>query len=440
MARLTYDLLEHQAQVITSEKKITFLGAGVGAGKTDIGTIWLLSRLAESPEDVLHLVTANTYPQLYDSTVRNLLRNLKRFNVPHFPDDIPRAYAPRNMRIFLNGIWHEVLLRSLENYKGLSGIELGDAWLDEVWQTKEEAIDLVMARCRDTRVPNRLLYTTTLDDPSTWMYDKVVTNFDPDVMRVIYATTMDNIHLPDGYAEDMKKVYSERLYRRMVMAQWVSLETGQIYHSFDRKLHLDETVELDPHTRLWWTHDFNVGQDKPMSSVLLQERKGKSPEGEVRMEVHCIDEIVIDSSDTNAAIEEMEERDWIEMVGGKEQVGICGDASGKSKDSRSKTTDYKLLADAGFTHQEVPKKNPPLRNSHNDMNAMLQTAEGDVRIKIHPRCKTLLKGLETVKLRGGANYLEEETREQHVTTALRYFITKRHGIKTKRITTSKMTW
>ena len=64
------------------------------------------------------------------------------------------------------------------------------------------------------------------------------------------------------------------------------------------------------------------------------------------------------------------------------------------------------------------------RERHNQMNAMLKAADGTVSLFIHPRCKTLLRGLETVKLKPGAQYVEAETREQHVTTALGYLVTR----------------
>ena len=66
----------------------------------------------------------------------------------------------------------------------------------------------------------------------------------------------------------------------------------------------------------------------------------------------------------------------------------------------------------------MPRANPPVRKRHNQMNAMLKAADGTVSLFIHHRCKTLLRGLETVKLKPGAQHVETETREQHVTTAL----------------------
>ena len=55
---------------------------------------------------------------------------------------------------------------------------------------------------------------------------------------------------------------------------------------------------------------------------------------------------------------------------------------------------------------------------------MLKAADGTVSLLIHLHCKTLLRGLETVKLKPGAQYIKAETREQHVTTALGYLVAR----------------
>lgn len=435
---IPYHVLPHQQRVLASDRKITFLGAGVGAGKTDVGTVWMLRRLADAPAGVLHLIAANTYPQLFDSTLRNFKRNLERFLIPHTPEELPRSHGPMNFNLWVGGHWHEILCRSLDHYEALSGVELGDAWLDEVWQTKEAAINLVLARLRDIRVDNRMLLTTTLDDPDTWMYEMVETNFDDQVMRVVYAATHENqANLPDDYIDDLKRTYSEQMYKRMVLAQWVSLESGQVYHSFDRSMHVSELAEFDPHLPILWSHDFNIGEDKPMSSVLAQIKRGKF-EHKARPELHVFDEIVVDSTDTHDTVNEFTSRQWIKDC--RAGVKIYGDASGRARDSRSKTTDYQILKDAGFTDQHVPKANPPLRDSHNAANRLLRSADGDVRCKIHPRCSNLIRGLETVTLRKGAQYLEQESRVQHVTTAWRYLVSKEFPYQKPQITSRKMTW
>lgn len=59
---------------------------------------------------------------------------------------------------------------------------------------------------------------------------------------------------------------------------------------------------------------------------------------------------------------------------------------------------------------------------HNSVNSLLRNAGGDVQLIIHPRCKTLIKGVETGKLKKGASFAEADAREQHVCTALGYLV------------------
>jgi hypothetical protein len=218
----------------------------------------------------------------------------------------------------------------------------------------------------------------------------------------------------------------------MVLSRWVSLSGMRIYYNFDRAAHVMEAAEFDPALPVRWSLDFNIGQDKPMSSCLCQIKKGPDPDGNIRPELHVFDEIVLDTSDTHDAVGECKNR-----IRQNQAVIIYGDATGRSKDTRSKQTDYSIISEAGFRHQKVPLTNPAIRDRHNAVNGVLKNAKEDVRLKIHPRCKTLIKGLETVKLKSGANYMEEETREQHVTTALGYLICQEFPVQTKVLHTVK---
>lgn len=402
-------LLSHQSQALTSGKKEVFLAGGVGAGKTQIGSLWAIKKVMQTPEDVYGLIVSNTYNQLYDTTIRSFYGLLSdaRFHVN--PKNIPRGRGPADLMIHNGNHWVRVLLRSLEHYERLSGLEVGWYWADEVWQTKQEAIDILNARLRDRRMPTpQALFTTTLDDPTTWMYTRFVENYEADLQDVIYAKTEQNPHLPEGYLHALKSTYSEATFRRMVLAEWVALDSERIYTSFKRELHVEE-FETDLFLPIWWTHDFNIGYGKPMSSCLIQYHPTS--------QIFCVvDEIILERSDTNDAVSEFRNR-YREF----DNVVIYGDATGNSRDTRSKATDYEILAKAGFANQRVPRANPPIRERHNVVNALLQDANGKVRIKIHPRCRTLIKGLETTKLKKGGSYIEDDSaREQHVTTALGY--------------------
>jgi hypothetical protein len=62
---------------------------------------------------------------------------------------------------------------------------------------------------------------------------------------------------------------------------------------------------------------------------------------------------------------------------------------------------------------DCPRDNLPVRERPDQMSGMLKVAAGTVSAFIHPRCRTLLRGLETVKFKPGANYVEPGTRERH---------------------------
>lgn len=429
---LEYQSLPHQYKVLTSQKQMIFDGCGVGAGKTDVGGLWALNRIKRMDPTQLGVIAANSYSQLKDSTLRNLYKNYRNWGIPIKPKDLPAQGRPMSIYVWNTryGCWSEILCRSLDNYEMLSGLEVNWIWVDEAWQTSRDAIDLLLARLRDDRnTPRQLLVTTTLDDPESWMYKLFVEEFNPKVMDVIYATTYENYNLPEDYIPTLQRTYTKELFQRMVMAEWITLGGVRIYYAFSRNLHVPtedadiRDVDFDPELPVCWTLDFNIGEGKPMSSALAQVKKYRRDDGTVTQEVHFFDEIVIESADTSHAIDECESKPWFkDVVGGKENFRVYGDATGRHRDTRSRTTDYEILTNRGFYRQYVPMSNPSIRNRHNAVNSMLLNAAGEVRVKVHPRCKTLIKGLATTKLKKGAGYVEDETYSQHITTAVGYFI------------------
>lgn len=425
---IVYKLLPHQKKVIQSQKTNIFLGGGVGSGKTDIGAGWILKKVQDTPTGAVGLICANSYAQLVDSTIRNIFKNWQAWGQVFTPALPPTTYRPFNLKVLGPHGWIDILCRSLDHYETLAGIEAAWCWTDEVYQTKAEALHLLSARVRDKRSVNQMLYTSTLDDPDSWMYERFVEKFNPDYDEVIYSSSYDNPHLPLDYIDRLKASYDPRTFDRMVLSKWVTLSGTNIYYNFDRALNIDSSVFYDGALPILWTHDFNIGVGKPMSSCLCQIKKvGYLVNGEptTRQELHCFDEIILNGSDTYEAIEEFKGR---YPVAYPRSVVVYGDASGNARDTRSNLTDYTLLRKAGFVNQKVPRSNPPVRDRHNAVNAMLCNAAGDLRIKIHPRCKTLIKGLETVQIKKGSSYLEEETYSQHVTTALGYLINQEFPI------------
>lgn len=425
MSNYTLELPPHQLAAQLSRKRHVAMLCGVGAGKTTTLAGYSFRKMKEGaktvPRDMPQgIICANTYSQLIDSTMRNLFKEWREMGLQFTPNEIPIGKGPIDMKVAIDGKWVTVLCRSLSHYEALAGLEVGWAGVDELFSASAEAVSVLNARVRGKWQHNQTMYCSTLDEPDSFMHKMFVENFDPERMTVIYAPTRANLYnLPPGYIDDLLAMYDERMARRMIDAEWVTLSTGQIYHQFNREIHETEEAEMDPYLPIYWTHDFNIGDGKPMSSCLCQMKKGVSPDGATRRELHVFDEVILDTADTNDAVVELNER---YDIANKEEWIIAGDAAGKAADSRSKTSDYGILRDAGFTNQIVPSSNPSIRSRHNNVNRLLKSAKGDVRMKIHPRCRTLMKGLETVTTKPGGQYIEKETYHQHVTTALGYLV------------------
>ena len=436
-----YDLLPFQAKALMAEHPMIFVGAGIGSGKTDMAGAWAWMRVRESPPDVKGVIAANSYGQLYDSTLDNILQNWREWQVRFEPKNLPAANRPIDLMVYNDklGHWVKVRCRSLEKWKLLSGQENGWYIEDEAQDASVDGFSMLEERNRDKRMPggNRALIITNLDDPSSWIYSRFHETHEPtrrgglklctadgcgegcrhwqwsenDEELIIYASTFVNLkNLPDDYIRKQMRAMDTSRFDRRVVSLWHTKGSGAIYHAFNRAQHVTDEAEFDPALPILWTHDFNIGQDKPMSSALCQVKKA---DGRIVLDV--FDELILDSTDTNDSVSEFEERGW-----NKFPVVVYGDASGKAKDTRSKTTDYGILRKRGYGNQRVPKANPPIRTRHNIVNARLKNAQGDIGLRLHPRVRALSKGLETVKIRKGAQYLEEESREQHVTTALGY--------------------
>jgi len=362
------------------------------------------------------------------SVVAQLQEILDRWGVPYTSKQKPfftyQLQTPSRSQLICGGLDDQEKVKSVP---GITGI-----WMEEA--TEFEQADLLQLDLRlrgKTKSYKQIVLSFNPVLKSNWIYgeffqsqpnaehvDDHITRFDYRDFRATahHSTYDDNPFLDAEYRKVLEGlVKSSKLFFTVYkQGQWGSLE-GVVYYAFERGQNVSDKIAYDPSLPILWTHDFNIGEGKPMSSLICQRHKDV---------LHVVDEIVIDSADTNEAVKEFQER----YPKAKNTI-VYGDAAGRAKDTRSKTTDYQILRDAGFVRQDVPRANPSIRDRHNAANARLCSADGTVSVMIHPRCTTLITGLETVKLKPGASYVEEETREQHVTTALGYLINRIWPVK-----------
>jgi len=203
--------------------------------------------------------------------------------------------------------------------------------------------------------------------------------------------------------------------------------TGRVYYAYSQQRHNDKGVELNPNLPIIASCDFNIN---PCVWVLLQS-DGR--------DIAVFDEIVLYG--TNTA--EMGAR-LISLFGDHEPgIEVYGDAAG-SYGSTTGSSDYAIMAGLDYTDREgkttfplrdlnIQKANPRVKDRVNAVNHMFLNARGESHVFIHPRCKTLIRDLNTVVWRENTSDIDKRDNDRtHASDALGYYIAKEFPLKVLR--------
>jgi len=106
---------------------------------------------------------------------------------------------------------------------------------------------------------------------------------------------------------------------------------------------------------------------------------------------------------------------------------IYADASGARRQT-SGTTDVdilkKFLSDRAYgeVRFRIPKANPAVRDRVTLMNSKLESAAGERKLVIHPRCKELIKDFEQVMYKENSQVIDKDRdpKRTHLSDALGY--------------------
>jgi hypothetical protein len=404
-------LLKHQFDFLNSNRKFLLLCAGIGSGKSFIGSHYIIKRVIDYPK-ALHFIGANTYSQLRDSTLAALFRVLQDL-------EIEFSYNQNHGLLqFLNG---RVLCKTMDNYDMLRGIEIGTMWLDEVRDLKRDAFNMIMGRLRDKNAKTLEGRLTTSPNGYNYLYDyfhPLGQNYNEN-FGMINASSYANTHLPSGYIESLRSQYSTKFFQQEILGEFVNIQADNIYYEFDQDLSVIEKYKVDFNNPIIISYDFNIGVGKPMSVAILQYINGI---------FYFFDEIVIEGTRTEDTLDEMDAKGIFQL---STKFIIHGDASGNARSTNYNKTDYDVirqyLSKLNLHYEvDIPSINPPIRKRHIIVNGQLKNANHETHIKVTSNCKTIIKGLKQAKLKSGANYIEDDSDYyQHITTAMGYAITRR---------------
>ncbi len=335
---------------------------------------------------------------------------------------------------FRNG--SEIIARSWADRKEKKGRSIALSLLAVEELTENEAEDkasILELRQRVGRLPHvpeqLFIAATNPDEPDHWAHDYFIAN--PTInRRVIYSVTTDNPFLPPFYREQLLRDLDPKMAQRMIHGRWLSIAREGIYHQYEPQLHQPENDYVaSEQYPIVVAFDFNIGVGKPLSCCFSQMRDGLK---------HFYEEVVIEGARTQNALEDAWNRGLFEP---NTIYYIRGDATGMARDTRNNINDYEVIREwmnrqvrkdgsrIMFTMQ-VPSINPPVRTRHNVVNAWLRNDLGQVRVKVYPKAKVLREGFKQVKLKPGAQYMEDDSKYfQHVTTAAGYDIVYENNLQ-----------
>ena len=409
-------LSKAQAQFLASQAPVAAMLSGVGAGKSWIGTLWADFVALKFPRS-LGLIGANTPAQLNTVVVPSIRKHLDSWGVRYFIGERPpwpSRYDSHSNVLSIEG-GSQVLLRSMFESgidRGVRGLELDWAYVDEARDVEESVLDVLLGRMRGAIGPRQIRLTSTPNGKKGWLYKKFI-SAPHDGWLVVRGSTLGNArNLPPGYVAGLKATYSTEQYSQEVLGHWVDSMDGMVYR-FDRAKHLVRK-DLDPARPIYFSLDLNVS---PMVGVVVQF-------DERRRTMHAYEEIVIrDNAQTRVACQMVADRY-------RHRVNEClyqCDEAGAARSTRTTESDVLIMQELmpklfGRSRSMNGSAKPRVVDRVNAVNAMLDPADGQVRLTMDPACGELIADLETISWDQYGKIDKSDPQRTHASDALGYAV------------------
>ena len=372
---------------------------GYGSGKTFSGSL-LGILLALKFAGIRGLVGAQTYTLVRDTTLQTYFEHLENFG---FVEGKDYEWSSSLQKLsFKNG--SEILFRHFDEPNKLKSLNLGFVEIEEMSDIPYDTFKMLLGRMRQRTKKSwknftyRIFGHTNPEMQRGWVYKTFVEN--PAVnYRLISAPTTENIYLPEGFCDELKKVYDEQYYNIFVLAQNGEYNNGLVIKDFT-----DENVKeisYQPDMDLHISCDFNVD---PMCWVFAHKTDDK---------VFYFDEIAMENTTTAKACDEFYRR----YPNHKGKVIVNGDASGDNRSCTSEYTNYviikKKLLQYGYDVEiQIKAFNPPIKNRIMAFNSKVRSASGEVCLFVDKKCEKLLYNIYNLKYKEGSSKIDIPTYQQ----------------------------
>lgn len=372
---------------------------GYGSGKTFAGSLLGILLALKFP-GIRGLVGAQTYTLVRDTTLQTYFEHLDNFE---FTEGKDYDWSSSLQKLtFKNG--SEILFRHFDEPNKLKSLNLGFVEIEEMSDIPYDTFKMLLGRMRQKVKKSWKDFTYRIfghTNPETcrgWVYKTFKENKSPNY-RLISAPTTQNIYLPKGFCDELKKVYDEQYYNIFVLAQNGEYNNGLVIKDFS-----DENIKeitYQPEMDLHISCDFNVD---PMCWVFAHKTDDK---------VFYFDEIAMENTTTAKACDEFYRR----YPNHKGKIIVNGDASGDNRSCTSEYTNYviinKKLLQFGYDVEiQIKAFNPPIKNRIMAFNSKVRSANGEVCLFVDKKCEKLLYNIYNLKYKEGSSKIDIPTYQQ----------------------------
>lgn len=372
---------------------------GYGSGKTFAGSLLGILLALKFP-GIRGLVGAQTYTLVRDTTLQTYFEHLDNFG---FTEGKDYDWSSSLQKLtFKNG--SEILFRHFDEPNKLKSLNLGFVEIEEMSDIPYDTFKMLLGRMRQKVKKSWKDFTYRIfghTNPETcrgWVYKTFKENKSPNY-RLISAPTTQNIYLPKGFCDELKKVYDEQYYNIFVLAQNGEYNNGLVIKDFS-----DENIKeitYQPEMDLHISCDFNVD---PMCWVFAHKTDNK---------VFYFDEIAMENTTTAKACDEFYRR----YPNHKGKIIVNGDASGDNRSCTSEYTNYviinKKLLQFGYDVEiQIKAFNPPIKNRIMAFNSKVRSANGEVCLFVDKKCEKLLYNIYNLKYKEGSSKIDLPTYQQ----------------------------
>jgi hypothetical protein len=387
-----YDsLTDPQREVWDSDSRFKLLCSGRRFGKTYLCIARLITWAAAKPNSLNWYVTAN-----YRMAKQIAWRQLKNM-VP------PEICIKRNETDLLIELSNGsiISLKGADNADSLRGVSLSSLVIDEAAYVKQEAWEMVLRPALSDQGGPAWFITTPAG--LNWFHDLWENADGEDDWSTFSYTTIEGGNVPAEEVEAARRTLDDRTFRQEYLASFETL-SGRVYPDFSDD-NISENVRDTGGPILWGT-DFNVS----VLAGVLGSRVGDT--------LHIWDEVSVKQTNTDEVCDMLSQR-----FPDRKVVAYPDPTGSARKTSSAGRTDHDIIRQHGFGCVS-PKSPWAVKDKINATNWMIRTADGGLKLFVHPRCKHTIKALKNVTYKQGAEdyVIDKSAGIEHWTDGLGYLI------------------